>query len=33
MNHIHEKQDTAALWVQYNDLIVPVFGRDFQLDG
>jgi hypothetical protein len=26
MNHMHEKQDTAALWVQYNDLVVPVFG-------
>ncbi len=26
MNHMHEKQDTAALWVQYNDLVIPVFG-------
>jgi hypothetical protein len=25
MNHSLKKQETAALWVQYNDLMVPVF--------
>ena len=25
MNHLQKKRETAALWVQYNDLMVPVF--------
>jgi hypothetical protein len=25
MNQLHKKQETAALWVQYNDLMAPVF--------
>jgi len=25
MDHIHEKREPDALWVQYNDLIVPFF--------